>query len=415
MHWIRASALPLLITLVAVISLALTGGCVTGGNAIVVTVSPSPANVQVGGSLTITVHVTQDGAGLAGRTVTLVTDQSGTATVVPVTITTDAAGFGTSVLHGIAVGTTQLHVSAGLNATATVTVNVTAAGEKERILFYDFTDGQLCMMDNEPGAAVTQLDIGGDPSGNASRVMMGAQWSGSNALVIRQDRTQWWIRDLSTAIDTSFGTPGDPYVNADPCDFVADIAHDGSSVFWLDPTVSNITVERATLAHANQTTIFSPPSALQNPLDLAVSPSGTNVAFRAAGTQGLLWCPNQPGATGTAFNLTAFGMPLHFTWLDDDTIVVAVEDVDLADAGMTFGLVRVSTDGVAGQQVGPELISIPEGLTVDAAGNIIYDDHPQVGTQDHDLMRLTAASEYTTRETLLSRAQRDVRPHILYW
>lgn len=413
MHWTRMSGTLLLVALAVLASLPLGSGCTGGGDAIVVTIAPSPANVTTGHSIAIAVSVTQGGAPAVGSTVTLAVDNTATATVAPTTLVTNAAGTGAATLSGVTVGVTQLRASVGASATDAVTVNVTAAAATERILFYNFTDGQLSAMNNAPGAAVAAVDIGGDPSGDAARDMMGAQWGGSNALVIRRDRTQWWVRDLGTATDTSFGTTGDPSVGPDPADFNADLAHDGSALFWLD--TAGMTIQRATFTHAGQVTIYTPPSALEYPLDLAVSPQGTNLAWRAGDLTRLLWCPNQTGATASAFNLTGFGMPLHFTWLDDDTIVVAVEDVDLTDVGMTFGFVRVSTDGVAGQQVGPDLVSIPEGLTVDAAGNIIYDDHPSVDTQDHDLMRLTAASGYATRETLLARAQRDVRPHIMAW
>jgi len=397
-----------------VASLVGVSGCAPGGgnggtDTIVVTVTLGRTSVAVGGTTSVVVQVTRNGAAASGVTVTISLGTPAVASLDPATGQTNAQGQIGSFITGEQAGTTTVTATALATTSGARTLTVTAPSP-ERLVFQDQTTSVTTVAANQAGGGtIAEADIGGGV-GLDARELLGVQRDGDLALVADMAHGNGWIRDLQDRTDAYTFAPD----NFTPNAFwgSAAIAEDGDIVYWMRQSGLHSEVARAALNGANAETVYTNEAGF--PAFFALSQDGTTLAIVTEDDTVVVLTVEPQIGTPTAVVTDGFSTLRAVAWLDATHLVLSARDQGADERPC---ILRAGTTGGAPQVLfdddGAGLRTTPEGLAVDRDGNILYDEQSGGGA-DHNIYRLDAPGR-DTRVAIVARDDDDIAPMVVAW
>jgi len=360
--------------------------------------SLDPASVSVGATAAASVVLTVDGVPQEGQAINLAVSDPSVVALEPVSVVTDADGAAAATLTGLAAGSVQvLAVWNGRSVSADFTVAAPPLPE------YVFTTsgplGEILLMANQPSSTP------GDPGFDDKRIPVGTQRDGSLILAVDASFVNAYVIDMRTRAETPFTPDNFSLVSASPRAALASgVTADGERVVWLRRQAAGTQIVSARLNGANARVLLEA-SLASAPTSMALSPNGLEVAYTTMGGEVRLLLET---GNSRALELGDSTGPLALDWLEEDTLVVAVNNYN---GSARPGLLSVPASGAAPWLLfndGTGLRSAPSAVCVDGAGNVIYDELDATGSQSN-IVRLDAPG-YSARTVLAGGDASEMRP-----
>ncbi|NLN91349.1 MAG: hypothetical protein GX134_14440 [candidate division WS1 bacterium] len=374
-------------------TLTVTNG---GGGTTTVALTLGAANLVAGQNTTATAAVQVDGADAAGVSVTFASSDPAVATVSAATETTDAAGQAQVTVNAVSAGTATITATANaVNDTANLAVT---AAPVSRVTFWNATDLQFQVAENEPGATPGNLDLGG------IYFLMGAQRHGSLVFVTQAGYTNPQIRNLATGISTEF-EPATFSMWAGGLGFkLADISTDGQKVVWIRHSGGTRQIVRADIDGSNEVVLVNTVVPALEPARVAISPDGSEVAYITS--TGLVRRISMAGGASVFLNLNGSTGVTAIDWRDNENLVVGCNNaLGTGKPGLITVPRDVSPASILFNDGGAGLRSVPAGVATDPDGNILFDEL-DAGLTQREIYRVDPPG-LAARIGIVTRAQND--------
>ena len=374
-------------------TLTVTNG---GGGTTTVALTLGAANLVAGQNTTATAAVQVDGADAAGVSVTFASSDPAVATVSAATETTDAAGQAQVTVNAVGAGTATITATA--NAVSdTANLAVTAA-PVSRVTFWNATDLQFQVAENEPGATPGNLDLGG------IYFLMGAQRHGSLVFVTQAGYTNPQIRNLATGVSTEF-EPATFSMWAGGLGFkLADISTDGQKVVWIRHSGGTRQIVRADIDGSNEVVLVNTVVPALEPARVAISPDGSEVAYITS--TGLVRRISMAGGASVFLNLNGSTGVTAIDWRDNENLVVGCNNaLGTGKPGLITVPRDVSPASILFNDGGTGLRSVPASVATDPDGNILFDEL-DAGLTQREIYRVDPPG-LAARIGIVTRSQND--------
>ncbi len=367
-----------------------------GGGTTTVALTLGAANLVAGQNTTATAAVQLDGADAAGVSVAFTSSDPAVATVSAANDTTDAAGQAQVTVNTVGAGTATITATANaVSDTADLTVT---AAPVSRVAFWNATDLQFQMAENEAGAVPENLDLGG------IYFLFGAQRHGSLAFVTQAGYMNPQIRNLATGVSTDF-EPTTFSMWAGGIGFkLADISSDGQSVVWIRSTGGNRQIVRADIDGANEVVLVSSAVPALMPSRIAISPDGSEVGYITS--TGTVRRISMAGGASVFLNLSGSMGATAIDWRDNDNLVVGCNNaLGTGNPGLITVPRDVSPASILFNDGGAGLRVTPASVAVDPDGNILYDEF-DAGLTQREIYRVDPPG-LAARIGIVTRSQND--------
>jgi|GEM_PF-1025907 hypothetical protein len=367
-----------------------------GGAITTVAMTLGVVSLVAGGNTTATAAVKVDGADAAGVSVAFTSSDPAVATVSAATDTTDAAGQAEVTVNAVGAGPVVITATANaVSDTANLTVTATPVS---RVAFWNATDLQFQIVDNEAGATPVNLDLGG------VYFLFGAQRHGHLVFVTQAGYVNPQIRDLATGASTDF-EPTNFSMWAGGIGFkLADISSDGQSVVWIRLTGGNRQIVRADVDGSNEVVLVSSAVPALMPARVAISPDGTEVGYITS--TGTVRRISTAGGASVFLNLNGSTGAVSIDWRDDDNLVVGCANaLGTGSQGIITVPRDVSPASILFNDGGTGLRSVPASVAIDPDGNILFDE-VDAGLSQREIYRVDPPG-LAARIGIVTRSQND--------
>jgi len=311
------------------------------------------------------------------------------------------------IVRGVGSGTASVRATdPESKRTSDTAVTVTVAPPASRVAFWNATDLQFQIVDNEAGATPANLDLGG------VYFLFGAQRHGSLVFVTQAGYMNPQIRNLATGVSTDF----------EPTTFsmwvgglgfkLADISTDGQSVVWIRQSGGNRQIVRADVDGSNEVVLVSSAAPALMPARVAISPDGTEVGYITS--TGTVRRISTAGGASVFLNLNGSTGAVSIDWRDDDNLVVGCANaLGTGSQGIITVPRDVSPASILFNDGGTGLRSVPASVATDPDGNILFDE-VDAGLTQREIYRVDPPG-LAARIDIVTRAQNDAGVWSLFY
>jgi hypothetical protein len=294
--------------------------------------------------------------------------------------------------------TTAHEYESGSSGTMSVRVLGPPTTSDSQVVFWNATDLQFQVSENEPGATPGNLDLGG------IYFLMGAQRHGSLVFVTQAGYTDPQIRNLATGVSTEFA-PAAFSMWAGGLGFkLADISTDGQSVVWIRVSGNNRQIVRSDVDGSNEVVLVSSAVPGLMPARVAISPDGSEVGYITS--TGLVRRISMAGGASVLLNLNGSTGATAIDWRDNENLVVGCNNaLGTGKPGLITVPRDVSPASILFNDGGAGLRSVPANVATDPDGNIVFDEL-DVGLTQREIYRVDPPG-FAARIGIVTRAQND--------